>query len=147
MAGASITRLALGIGGSPIGRERLERLLLVAGKGAEGDKTFGLRPDRQICLISERSYEWFRDNFGRDPQSLGEQVTISAEIELNWLNLGQRIELGAAALEVATPRAPCKHFTAHVGGESVSDFVGHVGLMCRVVKSGAVVVGDAVRIP
>ncbi|MCB9932936.1 MAG: MOSC domain-containing protein [Planctomycetes bacterium] len=147
MAEAKVLGLAVGPEGNetPIYREARDSVMLVEGKGVEGDKKFGKSHGRQVNLVTRHSYDWFERNFGRSrelPGGLGENIVISSEIDPGWLDLGQRIRVGEAVLEVVTPRAPCAHFTETVEGVKVSHFVGHVGLMCAVVKSGKVSVGD-----
>jgi MOSC domain-containing protein YiiM len=127
-------------------RERRQRLEFVADKGVVGDKNFGKRELRQVNLISQLSYEWFERNLGHLPESLGEQVLVSRELDPNWLDLGQRIKVGTAVLEVTTPRMPCARFTKTVGGKEVGHFVGHVGVLCRVVESGHAAEGDPVHL-
>jgi MOSC domain-containing protein YiiM len=147
MSEAKVLGLAVGPEGSatPIHREPRESVMLVEGKGVEGDKKFGKSHGRQVNLLSERSYKWFERNFGRElslPGGFGENIVVSGELDLAWLDLGQRINIGDAVVEVVTPRAPCASFTETVDGVKVSHFVGHVGWMCAVVKSGEVKVGD-----
>jgi MOSC domain-containing protein YiiM len=130
----------------PICRERRQSLEFVADKGVVGDKTFGKSELRQVNLVSQLSYEWFERNFKRAAESLGEQVLVSRDLDLNWLDLGQRLKVGTAILEVTTPRMPCAKFTEKVGGDKVSYFVGHVGVLCRVVESGHATEGDLVQL-
>lgn len=130
---------------TPIYREARDSVQLVEGKGVEGDKKFGTSHGRQVNLLSKRSYDWFERNFGRElslPGGFGENIVISHELDLAWLDLGQRVQVGGAVLELVTPRAPCAGFTEAVDGVKVSHFVGHVGWMCAVVKGGTINVGD-----
>jgi MOSC domain-containing protein YiiM len=146
---ATVVALAVGPPGGadrPINRERRPRLEFVIGKGVVGDKTFGKSELRQVNLISRLSYEWFERNFGRVPDTLGEQVLVSRELDPNWLDLGQRLRVGTAILEVTTPRMPCAKFTETVQGGKVSYFVGHVGVLCRVVEGGHATKGDPVEL-
>jgi MOSC domain-containing protein YiiM len=146
MANAKVLGLAIGPEGSPaLFREPRPQVNLVEGKGVEGDKKSGTSKGRQVNLLSERSYTWFERNFGREltlPGGFGENIVISRDLDLAWLDLGQRITIGDAVVELVTPRAPCAGFTEAVDGIKVSHFVGHVGWMCAVVKGGTVKVGD-----
>jgi len=147
---AKVLGLAIGPEGkAPIYREARDSVTLVEGKGVEGDKKFGTSHGRQVNLLSRHSYDWFERNFGRElqlPGGFGENIVISPDIDLAWLDLGQRITIGDAVLELVTPRAPCAGFTEAVDGVKVSHFVGHVGWMCAVVKGGSVKVGDSAAI-
>ena len=147
MAEAKVLGLAVGPEGNetPIYREARDSVMLVEDKGVEGDKKFGKSHGRQVNLLSERSYKWFERNFGREldlPGGFGENIVISRDLDLAWLDLGTRINIGDAVIEVVTPRSPCASFTEAVDGVKVSHFVGHVGWMCAVVKGGEVKVGD-----
>ncbi|MCC7508295.1 MAG: MOSC domain-containing protein [Planctomycetes bacterium] len=145
MASGKVLGLAIGPeGGEALSREAVATANFVEGMGLEGDKKFGRSSGRQVNLLSKHSYEWFERNFGRElslPGGFGENVVIDA-IDPNWLDLGQRIQVGEAILQVTTPRSPCAGFTEHVDGHKVSHFVGHVGVMCAVVQGGTVRVGD-----
>ncbi len=150
MSDARVVGLAIAPqGGAALQREARQSLTFVEGKGVEGDKNFGKRAERAVNLLSQHSYDWFNRSFNRErpsPGGFGEQVVISGEIDPNWLKLRQRILVGDAILEVSTPRTPCDSFTSAVDGGKVSHFVGHVGVMCAVVKSGQATVGDVVRL-
>lgn len=150
MSEAKVIGLAIAPeGGARLQREARQSLTFVEGKGVEGDKNFGKRAERGVNLLSQHSYDWFKRSFNRErpsPGGFGEQVVISGEIDPNWLTLRQRIQLGDAILEVTTPRTPCDSFTNAVDGGKISYFVGHVGVMCAVVKGGSATVGDAVRL-
>jgi MOSC domain-containing protein YiiM len=146
---AKVVGLSVGPAGAParLTRESRDELEFIEGKGVVGDKNFGRSPTRHVNLVSRHSYDWFLRSFGRErpmPGGFGEQITISAELDPNWLPLGQRLQVGEAILEVVTPRTPCDSFREAVGADKVSHFVGHVGLMCAVVKSGKARMGDPV---
>lgn len=149
MATGKVLGIAIGPeGGGSLVREAVSSANFVEGKGVEGDKKFGQSRGRQVNLLSRHSYEWFERNFGRElpmPGGFGENVVIDG-IDPNWLDLGQRIRLGEAVVQVTTPRSPCAGFTEHVDGDKVSHFVGHVGVMCAVVQGGTVRQGDAVTL-
>ena len=136
------------VDGAPSQRVARQILNFVEGKGVEGDKNFGRSVGRGVNVVTDQSYTWFKASFQRErplPGGFGEQVVISG-IDLNWVPLGQRIQLGEAILQVVTPRTPCEGFTSGVDGDKVSHFVGHVGVMCAVVRSGHAKVGDPVRL-
>ncbi|MBE7490562.1 MAG: MOSC domain-containing protein [Planctomycetes bacterium] len=150
-AKATITGLALGPAGShpPLYRQAREELLLVAGRGVQGDKKFGQSKNRQVNLINARAYAWFAASFGRAlaaPGAFGEQVVVSDALDLNWLPIHTRLRAGAALLEVFSARTPCESLARAVGVEPVSHFVGRVGILCRVLEDGPVRLGDAVTV-
>jgi MOSC domain-containing protein YiiM len=146
MSEGVVLGLAIGPeGGASLQREARKVVKLVEGKGVEGDKKFGTSHGRQVNLLSQQSYDWFERNFGHEldlPGGFGENIVVSSDLDLSWLDLGQRIAIGEAVIETITPRAPCASFTEAVDGIKISHFVGHVGWMCAVVKGGTVKVGD-----
>jgi MOSC domain-containing protein YiiM len=150
MTEARVTGLAVAPeNGAPLQRDARQMVEFVEGKGVQGDKNFGKRAERGVNLVSQQSYDWFKRSFNRErplPGGFGEQVVISGEIDPNWLDLRQRIQIGDAILQVVTPRTPCDGFTTAVDGDKISYFVGHVGVMCAVVKSGKAAIGDPVRL-
>jgi MOSC domain-containing protein YiiM len=145
---AKILHLCIGPEGTPaLTRQVREEADFVEGKGISGDKKFGKSTSRHVNLITAQSYDWFKRSFGRElkaPGAFGEQVVISDEIDINWLPLGAKLQVGEALLELAKPRQPCMHFASSVDAPGEELFVGHVGIMCRVLKSGKVRVGDKV---
>lgn len=148
---ATITGLAIGpeAATKALHREPALALELVAGKGVKGDKKFGRSPTRQVNLINARSYAWFAASFGRTlsaPGAFGEQVVVSDAIDLGWLPLGARLQIGKAVLEIATFRTPCETAAGVLATESPSHLVGHVGVLCRVIEGGEIRLGDAVQV-
>lgn len=148
---ATITGLAVGPEGAdkPLHREKRAALKLVADKGVEGDKNFGKSATRHVNLVNARSYAWFATSFGRtlqSPGAFGEQIVVSDAIDLNWLPLGAKFKVGTAVLEHVTNRTPCESLREAIQADKVSHFVGHVGILCRVIESGDVRDGDAVQL-
>lgn len=147
---AKILHLCIGPEGTPdLTRQACDEIELVEGKGIKGDKKFGKSTSRHVNLITQHSYDWFKASFKRElkaPGGFGEQVVVSSELDVNWLPLGTKLQVGEAVLELAKPRQPCMHFASSVEAPSEELFVGHVGIMCRVLKSGKARVGDKVTV-
>jgi MOSC domain-containing protein YiiM len=147
---SKILHLCIGPEGTPeLTREPRDEVEFVEGKGIKGDKKFGKSTSRHVNLITQASYDWFKASFKRElkaPGGFAEQVVVSSDLDINWLPLGAKLQLGEAVLELAKPRAPCMHFSEGVDAPSEELFVGHVGIMCRVIKSGKARVGDAVTV-
>jgi MOSC domain-containing protein YiiM len=60
---------------------------------------------------------------------------------------GATLELGGARLRVTRDRPPCSHLEATVGVPGVAEALrGRAGVCADVVRSGAVAVGDEVRV-
>lgn len=107
-------------------------------------------PDRAICLFSfERIEDLQREGHPIEVGSTGENITISG---VDWPSLesGMRFAIGGATLELSEPCAPC----GKIGGSFVERRFSRVDhemeagwsrWLARVVKEGAVSVGDAVN--
>jgi len=110
----------------------------VAGKGLEGDAAFG-RERRQVLLVGQSSLS----DFHLQPGMLRENVTLTGLV-LDDLAEGTRLEMGEAILEIAGDCEPCGQMEALRPGlrEAIR---GRRGKLARVVRSGAVRVGDAVH--
>lgn len=136
-------------GGAPLARSPRDEIELIEGKGIAGDRKYGQSKTRNVNLLTHRSYPWFEASFGRKlapPGAFGEQIVISDEIDLNWLPIGARLRVGEAVLEIAYPREPCLHMAGNLGADKAAYFVGHVGVLCKVIRSGRVRCGDVVGV-
>lgn len=144
---AKILGLFLGYrdGNRRLARRATDHFELEAGKGIVGDKRYG-KKDRQINILQARFYDWYETSFGRQllPGSAGENVVVSDELDLNWVNVGARFRFGTALLEIRDFREPCEILAKALSPEDPQPgwFVGHVGILCAVVESGSAVIGD-----
>jgi len=146
------------------------RIELVVGEGVEGDAHRGVtvkhrsrvakdptQPNfRQVHLIHEELFDALRVSHGFElaPGDMGENVTTRG-IDLLALGRGTRLGLGAdAVVEVAGLRNPCGQLNGVRPGlmaaTRIEDGEGGVvrkaGIMCIVVRAGAVAPGDAIRV-
>lgn len=122
--------------------------------GLEGDAIVDVAhhggEDQAVYVFGMPDYEWWSNELKRDlaPGTFGENLTIS-ELESTAFNIGDRLQVGAVLLEVTSPRIPCVTLAARMGD---SRFLvrfrdaERFGLYCRVIVTGAVQAGDAVRI-
>jgi MOSC domain-containing protein YiiM len=116
-----------------------ERLRLLAGKGIQGDAAFG-RPRRQVLLVSAQVLERFRLN----PADLRENITIQG-LEVDSLEPGTHLKIGAALLEISGPCRPCGQVERLQPGLQ-GQIAGKRGMLARVVKTGTICIGDSVII-
>jgi MOSC domain-containing protein YiiM len=80
-----------------------------------------------------------------EPGLLGEQLILSG-IDVNALPVGSRIQIGGeACIELTEPRTGCAKFERYQE-KSPQGAAGRLGMMARVVSSGAIAVGDAVQV-
>lgn len=106
--------------------------------------------DQAVYVYGTADYEWWESELGRrlEPGTFGENLTISA-LESAALAIGDRLHMGAVTLEVTAPRIPCVTLAVRMGDPAfVKRFraAERPGLYCRVIKTGAVHVGDAVTL-
>ena len=82
------------------------------------------------------------------PGSMGENLTLQGVLESDvWM--GDRLHIGSAVLEVTEPRQPCYKFNAKMGFSHAAKMMlqaGNSGFYLRVIETGGLQAGDAVRI-
>ncbi len=126
-------------------RVAVERIVLVAGRGIEGDtKSRGGR--RQLNVMLAETIEQLRsEGYHTEPGELGEQLVIEG-LDAELLVAGVRLRLGeSAVIQLTYPRTPCDRF-AHIQGHPKEEARGRIGFMARVVAGGAIAVGAAVSV-
>ena len=124
--------------------------------GLEGDRQGDTRihggPERALCLYAlERILELQREGHPVFPGSVGENVTV---VGLDWQRLepGSRLALGEeAVVEVTRYTSPCKNIADSFAGRdfkriSQKDHPGYSRVYARVLRTGRLVVGQAVRL-
>ena len=107
-------------------------------------------PDQAIYIYGQPDYEWWSKELGKDlgPGTFGENLTVS-ELESARFNIGDRLHVGSAILEVTAPRIPCSTLAARMGDpQFVKKYrhAGRPGLYCRVIQEGFVQTGDEVTL-
>jgi MOSC domain-containing protein YiiM len=114
---------------------------LVAGYGLIGDVHAGLS-EREISLIAVAEIERANreHNVGAGPGAFAENLTV-AEVDLRRLQVGNRLYIGPALLEVTQLGKPPQAHTYNFKGISI---LPDVGVFCRVITGGPVTTGDAV---
>ena len=75
---------------------------------------------------------------------MGEQIIVSG-LDVQALEPGTRLQLGAGVVEINELRTGCSWFE-QVQGKSAAPVKGKVGVMASVIEGGAVKVGDAVKV-
>jgi MOSC domain-containing protein YiiM len=126
-------------------RSPLEGTTLIANYGIEGDRKGG-HPKRQLNIMCYETLQALgSEGFHVAPGEMGEQIVLSG-IDLIDLAPGSRVRLGdSAEIEVVEPRNGCDKF-AHVQGKAPVLAKRRLGVMARVVASGAIRVGDRVSV-
>jgi MOSC domain-containing protein YiiM len=79
-----------------------------------------------------------------DPIRLRRNLVVSG---INLLALrNARVRVGGALLEIVGPCAPCSRMEEEVGPGAYAAMRGHGGMTARILESGAIRVGDEVRV-
>ena len=101
--------------------------------GREGSK-------RQVLVMDSETLE----EFGVAPGRVKENITTRG-LRLGALQLGERLHVGEAVLEVMKPCTPC-HQMDEIREGLQEAIRGRRGLLCRVVQSGSIRRGDRIKI-
>ena len=140
----------------PGAREVLDEAQLdpSAGMIADSWATRGAAPDpaTQLTVMNARAIALFAQERARWPLA-GDQLYVDLDLAHDNLPPGSRLELGSAVIEVsAEPHTGCGQFVERFGVEAMK-FVNsplgrqlHLrGINARVIRAGAVRVGDRAR--
>lgn len=130
-------------------------LVLVAGKGIEGDRYmigneagfYSHKPEegRQVTLFELETLEALaRDaNIELLPEEHRRNVTVEG-VPLNHL-VGRQFWLGETLLEATRLSTPCRHIEEILGKAVFDPLINRSGLNCKILKGGVVRVGNTVR--
>lgn len=126
----------------------------VTSKGIPGDfigdtKNHG-GPDQAIYIYGWADYEWWQNELGREmqPGLFGENLTIE-ELECARFDIGDRLRIGEAILEVTAPRIPCGTLAGRMNLPPFAKqfrLAERPGLYCRVIREGSLQAGDPVSV-
>lgn len=113
--------------------------------GLEGDRGRGGK--RAVTLLQAEHLPVVAALAGHatvDPGTLRRNLLVSG---LNLAALrGRRVRIGTAELELTGPCAPCSRMEAALGPGGYNAVRGHGGMTARVVRAGAIAIGDAVEV-
>ncbi|MEO5670143.1 MAG: MOSC domain-containing protein, partial [Ramlibacter sp.] len=123
----------------------------LAGIGLADDR-LGLRGEaelstRQVTLVQAEHLPVIAQLAG---VATVDAVRLRRNIVVSGINLlalrNVKVRVGDALLEIVGPCAPCSRMEEEVGPGAYAAMRGHGGMTARVVESGAIRVGDAVRV-
>jgi MOSC domain-containing protein YiiM len=137
-----------------IDKRPTDRPVEIGRLGLSGDTIWSKKhhggPDQAVYVYGEDDYAWWATELGRrlEPGTFGENLTVEG-LATGAAMVGDRLHVGdAVVLEVTCGRIPCGTLTAHMGIRAFSRRfreAARPGLYCRVLETGAVQAGDAVR--
>jgi MOSC domain-containing protein YiiM len=115
-----------------------------AGRGVEGDRFFGYRPDYkgQITFFAWETFEAVRHQFALATLSSGafRRNVLIEGVELNTL-IGARFTIGGIGFEGTGEARPC-HWMNHAVAPGAEEWLkGRGGLRARVLSDGALALG------
>ncbi len=119
--------------------EQLEVATLLADSGVEGCAHARPSGKRQVLLVDRETLE----AMDLAPGVIRENITTEG-INVNGLNPGQLLRVGAALLEVSTVCTPCDQLEKIRPGLRREIF-GRRGMLCKVIEGGAIRPGDLIE--
>ena len=118
----------------------LERARAVENHGLEGCAHARPGGKRQVLFASKQHL----DAVGVEPGRIRENLTVEGADVHEW-PVGQRVRVGEAEFEITMVCDPCERMDAIRPGLQ-AELDGRRGMLARVVRGGAVAVGDAVEL-
>jgi len=121
-----------------------DAVLLVAGKGIEGDRYFSRPAYRGVTLVSEEAVQSACEGIGA-PYRVGatrRNVTVRGLDVMTLLD--REFRLGSARLRGTRPCEPCDLMETTVGTGAREALVRRAGIRCEVLEGGNARVGDTV---
>ena len=118
--------------------------VLVEGKGMDGDAHFGFQ-HRQVSLLNAEEAAKIREKVpGLKPGDFAENLLVEG-FDLSKLNVGKRILVGKALLEVTQIGKECHSHCAiyEAAGDCIMP---RLGIFCRVIHGGTVRSGDSIEL-
>jgi len=118
---------------------------LVAGHGIEGDTKGGGTTPHVNIMSAHVMASLAEEGFLTQPGQLGEQLIVEG-LDVNTLSAGDRLQIGAeACVEIVEPRTGCGKFEKYQE-KLRQEASGRLGMIAKVVTSGAIALGDDVSI-
>lgn len=126
-------------------KQNIKSGVLVENFGLEGD-AHGGNWHRQISLLSQDSIDVFNARgAGVDAGAFGENLTVSG-MDLKTLPVGCRLRIGETALLEITQIGKTCHTSCEIAQRMGECIMPREGVFARVLRGGAVAVGDAVSV-
>ena len=119
--------------------EEMPEVRVAGNSGFEG--CAHARPDspRQVLLVDSETLE----AMNLSPGIIRENVTTSG-LNVNGLEIGQKLRVGETRLEVSAVCAPCDHMEKVRPGLQ-KEIWGRRGMLCRVLEGGIIRRGDPIE--
>ena len=119
--------------------EELGMATLLADNGVLGCAHARTGSKRQILLVDKETL----DAVHLEPGIIRENITTQG-LNVNGLPVGQKLQVGAAVIEVSAVCTPCDQLEKVRPGLR-RELYGRRGMLCRVIEGGTIQQGDAIQ--
>jgi len=123
----------------------VESITVTAGSGIDGDRYDGSN-HRQVSVQSLEEIELAEAEYGQPLDAVQTRRNITLAEGLFDRNPGARLTVNGIELEVVRDAAPCKLLEDEFGRGAKLALHKRAGVICRVLTSGTVAIGDPVNI-
>ena len=129
--------------------EKVNTIEVVQGKGVKGDRTFSDKKDsdRQLTLIESENIDYYNEKYNFNFSYVDfRRNLITKNIKLNEL-VGKNFVIGKIKVKGIDFCRPCKELEKKLGATNyLKEFLRRGGLVCEILNSGTINVGDKISI-
>ena len=129
--------------------EKVTYIQVLQGKGIKGDRTFSEKDDseRQLTLIESENIDYYNEKYNLNFSYLDfRRNLITKNIKLNEL-VGKSFVIGKIKVKGIDLCRPCKELEKKLGAKNyLKEFLRRGGLVCEILNSGIISVGDEISI-
>ncbi len=142
------------VGETAIDKRPVDTPKFVTENGVAGDHRADMvhhgSPNQAVYAYAKEDYDWWSAELGLElnPGVFGENLTTTG-VDLNNLEIGSKVKVGAALLQATAPRIPCGTFQRWLNLEHwVKRFTegGRPGTYFKVLTPGEVSAGDKLTV-
>ena len=129
--------------------EKVKSIEVVVGKGIKGDRYFHDVNDerKQLTLIESENIDYYNKTFNTNFTYLEfRRNLVTQNIQLNNL-IGKKLSIGEIKIKAHDLCRPCKSLQQKLGKDNIiKEFLRRGGLRCEILNSGAIKIGDNIKI-
>jgi len=125
-------------------RVEQKSLNLVQDSGIVGDKFANKDIEKTVMIVGLKPYNMAKEqNIELPTSALGENILLS--FDPHELNIGDRLAIGDAILEITQNCTLCKHLSKY-SSKLPKLIVKHRGVYCQVIQGGEIKQNDSVEL-
>ena len=129
--------------------EKVKFIEVVAGKGIKGDRYFHDVNDekKQLTLIESENIDYYNKVFNTSFNYLEfRRNLVTKNIQLNDL-IGKTLSIGEIKIKAHDLCRPCRTLQEKLKKDNIiKEFLRRGGLRCEILNSGAIKIGDNIKI-